>query len=113
MDIGNSIVYREVIGSSSTKEVLLTDRATSGSVVIDAVKPGTKDFFTAAQTDGTLGNLAFLHGSAAGNKVQLTSTKADLGDISYGDSDGILTMEIPYTLVPSAAGNDEFSLIYT
>ena len=113
MDIGNSIVYREVIGSSSTKEVLLTDRAASGSVVIDAVKPGTKDFFTAAQTDGTLGNLAFLHGSAAGNKVQLTSTKADLGDISYGDSDGILTMEIPYTLVPSASGNDEFSLIYT
>ena len=113
MDIGNSIIYREVIGSSSTKEVLLTDRAASGSVVIDAVKPGVKDFFTAAQTDGTLGNLAFLHGTAAGNKVQLTSTKADLGDISYGDSDGILTMEIPYTLVPSAAGNDEFSLIYT
>jgi len=113
MDLGNSIVYREVIGNTSTKEVLLTDRATNGSVVIDAVKPGTKDFFTAAQTDGTLGNLAFLHGSVAGNKVQLTSTKADLGDISYGDSDGILTMEIPYTLIPSASGNDEFSLIYT
>lgn len=113
MDLGNSIIYREVIGSTSTKEVLLTDRAASGSLVIDAVKPGVKDFFTAAQTDGTLGNLAFLHGSVAGNKVQLTSTKADLGDISYGDSDGILTMEIPYTLVPSAAGNDEFSLIYT
>ena len=113
MDLGNSIIYREVIGSTSTKEVLLTDRAASGSVVIDAVKPGVKNFFTAAQTDGTLGNLAFLHGSAAGNKVQLTSTKADLGDISYGDSDGILTMEIPYTLVPSASGNDEFSLIYT
>jgi len=113
MDLGNSIVYREVIGNASTKEVLLTDRATNGSVVIDAVKPGTKDFFTAAQTDGTLGNLAFLHGTTAGNKVQLTSTKADLGDISYGDSDGILTMEIPYTLIPSESGNDEFSLIFT
>ena len=113
MDLGNNIIYREVIGSTSTKEVLLTDRAASGSVVIDAVKPGVKNFFNAAQTDGTLGNLAFLHGTAAGNIVQLTSTKADLGDISYGDSDGILTMEIPYTLVPSASGNDEFSLIYT
>ena len=113
MDLGNSIVYREVIGSSNTKEVLLTDRAASGSVVIDAVKPGTKDFFTAATTDGTLGNLAFLHGTTGGNKVQLTSTKADLGDITYGDSDGIVTMEIPYTLIPSASGNDEFSLIYT
>ena len=113
MDLGNSIIYREVIGSTSTKEVLLTDRAAGGSVVIDAVKPGVKDFFTAAQTDGTLGNLAFLHGTAAGHKVQFTSTKADLGDITYGDSDGIVTMEIPYTLVPSAAGNDEFSLIYT
>tara|TARA_B100001057_G_scaffold500485_1_gene615825 strand:+ start:878 stop:1840 length:963 start_codon:yes stop_codon:yes gene_type:complete len=113
MDLGNSIIYREVIGSTSTKEVLLTDRAAGGSVVIDAVKPGVKDFFTAAQTDGTLGNLAFLHGTSAGHKVQFTSTKADLGDITYGDSDGIVTMEIPYTLVPSAAGNDEFSLIYT
>ena len=113
MDLGNSIVYREVIGSTSTKEVLLTDRATNGSVVIDAVKPSVKDFFTAAQTDGTLGALSFLHGTTAGNKVQLTSSRADLGDISYGDSDGILTMEIPFTLVPSAAGNDEFSLIYT
>lgn len=113
MDLGNSIIYREVIGNTSTKEVLLTDRAAGGSLVIDAVKPGVKDFFTAAQTDGTLGNLAFLHGTAAGHKVQLTSTRSDLGDITYGDSDGILTMEIPYTLVPSAAGNDEFSLVYT
>jgi len=113
MDLGNSIVYREVIGSSSTKEVLLTDRATNGSVVIDAVKPGVKNFFSAAQADGTLGALSFLHGTTNGNKVQLSSTRADLGDISYGDSNGILTMEIPYTLVPSASGNDEFSLVYT
>jgi len=113
MDLGNSIVYREVIGNTSTKEVLLTDRATNGSVVIDAVKPGVKNFFSAAQADGTLGALSFLHGTTNGNKVQLSSTRADLGDISYGDSNGILTMEIPYTLVPSASGNDEFSLVYT
>ena len=110
MDLGVSTVYRELVGG--TKEVIITDRASNGSVTIEAPTIAQKDYFTAALTDSTLGNLAFLHGTTAGNKVQLTSTKVDIGDVNYGEMDGVAMLEIPYTLVPSAAGND-FSLIYT
>ena len=113
MDLGNEIAYREVIGGSTEKEVLLTQRAVNGSVTIDAVKMATKDFYAAAKAEGALGALSVLHGTTAGNKVQVISSRADIGDISIGDADGIATYEIPYTLIPSASGDDEVQLIYT
>jgi hypothetical protein len=110
-DVGNSLVYRELVGC--TKEVLLTDRASTGSVVLEAVTMATKNYFTAALSDGTLGNLIFQHGQTAGNIVDFASTRVDIGDVSYSDQDGIHMLNIPYTCVPSTAGNDEFSLVYS
>ena len=109
-DIGNSIVYRELVGG--TKEVLLTDRAANGSVTIEAPTLAQKDYFSAALSDTALGNLTVTHGTAAGNICRLTSTKVDIGDVSYGEMDGVTMLEIPYTLVPSSA-NDELSIVYT
>lgn len=111
MDIGNTVVYRELVGC--TKEVLITQRNATGTVMIEAVTIATKDYFSAALTDGTTGNLTFLHGTTAGNRVTLTAARADLGDPSYGDTDGIAMLNLPYTAIPSASGNDEFSLAYT
>ena len=111
MDIGNSIVYRELIGC--TKEVLITDRNVTGDVSLEMVSIATKDYFTAALTDNTLGNLTFQHGTTAGNIVDFASTRIDIGDVSYGDQDGIAMLQIPYTAIPSTAGNDELSLVYT
>ena len=112
MDLGTSLVYRELVGG--TKEVLITDRAVSGSVSIEAVLMATKDFFAAAvDDDAALGNLQFTHGATAGNIVQFVSAKVDIGDVSYGDQDGIAMLEIPYVCVPDSAANAEFDLIYT
>ena len=111
LDLGNSIVYRELIGCD--KEVLITDRSASGTVVVEAPTIAQKDYFAAALTDGTLGNLTFQHGTAAGNIVDFSSTRVDIGDVSYSDQDGIAMLNMPYTAIPSTAGNDEFSLIYT
>jgi len=111
-DLGNSTVYRELVGG--TKEVLITDRAANGSVTIEAVALGTKDYFASAvDDDAALGNLQFTHGSVAGNIVQFTSSKVDIGDVSYGDQDGIAMLNIPYTCVPDSVANAEFDLIYT
>ena len=110
MDIGNTLVYRELVGG--TKEVLLTDRAANGSVTIEAPALASKDYFAAALTDTSLGNLTLTHGTTAGNIVRFTSTKVDIGDISYGEADGVTMLEIPYTLVPSAA-NNEMELVFT
>ena len=114
LDLGNSLVYRELVGG--TKEVLLTDRAVTGSVSIEAVTMATKNYFTAALTDATLGNLQFTHGtgasgSANGNTIKVSSSRVDIGDVSYGEQDGIAMLEIPYTAIPSTAGNDEFSIV--
>ena len=113
VDIGNEIIYRELVGGD--KEVLVTDRATNGNVTIQAPKLTTgakaKDFFAAAIAE-TQGNLQFTHGTAVGNRVQFTSSKVDIGDVAYGEADGIVMLEIPYTCVPDAA-NNEFQLIYT
>ena len=113
LDLGNSIVYRETIGSSNAKQVLITDRAITGTVVLEAPDNITdKDYFAEAAADATaLSTLDFTHGTSAGNKVQINSTKADIGDITYEDSDGIAMMSIPFTLVPESDGG-ELSLIY-
>ena len=110
-DVGNSLVYRDLI--NCTKEVLLTDRQTTGTAVIEAPTIAAKDYFTAALSDGTLGNLIFQHGQTAGNIFDFASTKVDIGDVSYSDQDGIHMLNIPFTCVPSTAGNDEFSFVYT
>ena len=110
MDVGNSLVYRELVGG--TKEVLLTDRAANGSVTIEAPTLAQKDYFTAALSDTTLGNLTITHGTAAGNICAFSSTKVDIGDVAYGEADGVTMLEIPYTLVPSSA-NDELSIVFT
>jgi len=110
-DLGNSLVYRELVGG--TKEVLLTDRAATGSTTLEAISIATKDYFAAALTDSSLGNLDFTHGTVAGNIVDFASTRVDIGDVSYGDQDGIAMLTIPYTCVPSTSGNDEFSLSYS
>ena len=109
MDIGNEIVYRELVGG--TGEVLLTNRNVSGNVTIEAVALATKDYFSTALGD-TLGIIEFTHGTTAGNKVKVDSAKADIADVSYGDLDGIAMLEIPFTAVPSTSGNDELELEY-
>lgn len=110
MDLGNTTVYRELVGC--TKEVLITDRASTGTVVIEAPTIAQKDYFTAALTDGSLGELSFIHGTTGGNIVALQSTRVDIGDPSYQDQDGIHMLSMPYTAIPSTAGNDEFRLVF-
>jgi len=109
LEMGNEIVYRELVGGSG--EVLLTNRNVTGSVSIEAVALGTKDYFALALAN-TLGIIKFTHGTAAGNKVKVASAKADISDVSYGDLDGIAMLEIPFTAVPSTSGNDELEIEY-
>lgn len=109
-DIANSIVYRELVGC--TKEVLITDRRPAGTVMIEAPALATKDYFALAQTE-TTGNLTFLHGTTAGNRVTLTAPQCDIANPSYSDQDGIQMLNIPYIAVPTTTGNDEVSLAFT
>ena len=109
-DTGVVTQYMELVGG--TKEVHIIDRNSAGVVILEAVSVATKDYFAAALSDTSLGNLTFTHGTTAGNIVQFSSTKIDIGDVSYTEENGIVMAEIPVTACPSTSGNDEFSLIY-
>jgi len=111
MDVGNNIVYRELVGC--TKEVLITQRNVTGTVVIETPTIAAKDYFTAATTDGTTGNFTFAHGTTAGNRVGLVLSTVDIADPSYSDQDGIAMMNLPYTAVPTSPGNNEFALVFS
>lgn len=107
LNMGNAVAYRSLIGA---EDVLMTDRQVTGSVVFEAPTIATKDFFSIALAS-TLGALDITHGTAAGNKVQITSSRVDISNPTYSESNGIQMLNVPLTLVPSTAGNDEISIV--
>lgn len=109
-NLANETTYRELV--NCTKEVIITDRKPAGSVMIEAPLMATKNFFNAATTD-TTGNLTFLHGTTAGNRVTFTANQVDITAPTYSDMDGIVMLSVPYVAIPTTAGNNEFSLAFT
>lgn len=107
LNLNNAVQYRSLIGS---EDVLLTDRQVSGQVVFEAPTITAKDFFSLA-LGSTIGALDITHGVTAGNKVQITSSRVDISNPTYQDQNGIQMLQVPVTLVPSTAGNDEFSIV--
>ena len=107
LNLNNHVQYRTLIGA---EDGLLTDRQASGQVVFEAPTIAAKDFFSLA-LGATLGALDITHGTTAGNKVQITSSRVDVSNPTYQDENGIQMLQVPITLVPSTAGNDEFSIV--
>jgi len=108
--LANDVIYRELVGC--TKEILITNRAPSGTVVIEAPTITAKDFFAVA-TGSSTGSISFQHGQTAGNIVTMTTAQSDLGNLTYSDQDGIQMLNMPFIAVPTNAGDDEMSLVYT
>jgi len=104
------VIYRELVGC--TKEILITNRAPSGTVVIEAPTITAKDFFAVA-TGSSTGSITFQHGQTAGNIITMTTAQSDLGSLTYTDQDGIHMLNMPFIAVPTNAGDDELSLAYT
>jgi hypothetical protein len=109
-DMANDVIHRELVGC--TRQVLITNRAPSGTAVIEAPTIAQKDYFTIAENN-TTGSLTFAHGTTAGNIVTFTAQKVDIGQPTYSDSDGIQMLNLPYVAIPTSAGNDEVGLVFT
>ena len=109
-NLANDLVYRELVGG--TKETLITDRKPAGTVMIEAPTIATKDFFTTALASST-GNLTFLHGTTAGNRVTFLASQVDVINPTYQDQDSIMMLSVPYVAIPTTACNNEFSLAFT
>jgi len=107
-EMNNEIVYRELVGG--TKEVILNNRAPSGTVQIENIPLATKNYFTAA-TSNLSGNNTFQHGQSDGNKVTVTMPNANITAPNYASVDDIDMLDLAYTAVPNT-GNDEISLVF-
>ncbi len=111
VDLGNTVQYRELVGCD--KQVLITNRRTTGSVTIDAVLMAKKNYFEAANNNET-GILKFTHGTEPGNRVLFSAPRANLTSVSYTESDNVLQYNIPFVLLPDkvtgGTGDREFVL---
>lgn len=108
LNLNNEVVYRNLVNE---ERVIITDRKVGGSATFDAPTITVQNYFTAA-LGSTLGNLSLIHGATAGSIIEFAATSTvDLTTPTYGEADGIVTMTTPYVMVPTTAGNDEFSLV--
>ena len=110
LDFANEVVFRTLVGG--TQEAIITDRKPTGTCVIEAVALSAHNFFTDAEGTST-GNNTWLHGTTAGNKVTVSVPQSNLGMPSYEDADGITMLSLPFNALPTSAGNNEFSLVFT
>lgn len=112
--LGNENPFRQLAGCS--QQVLITDRAPSGEMSIESPTVGSgagqKDFFAAVSAQ-TLGAVTWQHGQTAGNRVVFNAPTCNLDSPSYGDSDGVQMLSLPYMPIPSSAGDDEFTIALT
>lgn len=109
LSLNNEFTYKE---TASSKEVFITNRAPGGTAVIEAPAVGTTDYFAKA-TAVTTANSSFVIGASAGNIATFTMAQTDITGVSYGDTNGVVSLSMPYLALPTTAGNDEFTLAFT
>lgn len=107
--LNNELFYKE---TASSQQVLITNRTPGGTAVIEAPAIGTTDYFAKATAVAT-GATDIILGASAGNIVRLKADYTDITGASYGDTGGVRSLNLPYLALPSTAGNNEMSLIYT
>lgn len=100
---GNQVVKRDLVNSESVE---LTDRDMGGEILIEAPALGTKDFFAIAKAESLVA-LQVVHGTTAGNIVQLDAPTVQLMNPRYEEQNGIAMLRMGLIFVPSSAGDDE------
>ena len=109
IDAANKTPFRALVGGETVEMV---DRQMAGKCKFELPTIAAKDFFTIAKNN-TLGALAIIHGTTAGNIVTLGSSGVQISKLSISESDGIAMLDSDLMLVPTSAGNDELSIVVT
>jgi len=107
--MNNELLYKE---TASNKEVLITNRAPGGTAVIEAPAVGTTDFFAKTVASAT-GSTSIVLGGTGGNIVTVNAAQTDITGCSYADTNGVIALSMPYLALPTTAGNNEISLVFT
>ena len=110
LSLGTEMVFEQK--ASCSRQVRLVDRRTTGSMTIELPAFATKDFIAAvsAQTEDTI---TWTHGTTAGNIITFTADQAAFDSPTYVESDRVTHITLPFRLMPTQAGNDDFTLAFT
>jgi hypothetical protein len=107
IDLGNKVSWKDF--PNNAEEVRISDRGVKGSITVEADALSVANWFAIAKA-GTLGALQIVHGTAAGNIVQIDAANVQLLDPKYEEVDGILTVSMDLLFVPGTSGNDELTI---
>ena len=107
--LNNALIYKE---TASSKEVLITDRAPGGTCVIEAPARSSIDYFEDTRGIAQASSSLVL-GATAGNIITMTMPQTDITGITYGDTNGVISLSMPYLARSTTSGNDEFSLVFS
>ncbi|HSV78906.1 MAG TPA: phage tail tube protein [Ramlibacter sp.] len=104
----NQLVKRDLTGVDTVE---ITDRKSAGSIVFENTAIATKDWVSAAKAM-TLGDLEIVHGTVAGNIIEINAAATcEISKPTYSNSDGVQMMNLQTRFIPTADGNDEWSIV--
>jgi hypothetical protein len=89
--------------------VAFRNREVTAEALVEFPDLGTKNYYTNL-LNRTAQALQVVHGTAAGNIVQVDAARAEIGLIATPEEQGFLMASIPMRLLPSSAGNDDFTI---
>lgn len=105
-DLGNTLTPRMLIGDEL---IMISDRKSSGSAVVEARKLATINWFERVQ-NRTRDLTSVVHGKTAGNIVEVVQPYTEIGKPSPGQTNGIMNYTLPILACPSV-GRDEMKII--
>lgn len=107
-DIGNQLVWRDVVNGAGARS---PNRMPRGTAVIEVESVATKNWGEIARL-GTTGVVQMVHGTTAGNIVQLDLAKIQIDQKpTFSDEDGIAMINLSFSAQPTA-GYDEGTLSF-
>lgn len=107
LDVGLQVVYRNLIGFEGVR---ITDRAARGALSFEYQKVIQYNWFQKVKNNES-GALNLVHGTVAGNIIELDAPNVQPTGPTISDSDGTAMLNLNLNYNPTEAGNDEYELI--
>lgn len=109
---GRSPIFRQLAGCS--KQIRIDqERAPEGEINIESPTITAKNYFADAVAQ-TATAVSWTHNTVGGNIVAFSAPTCSLGDPSYGDSDGIEMLSLPFMPIPGLTnGYNDHTFVFT
>lgn len=105
LDMGNQVVYRNLVNSEAVR---IVDRKPAGTLEMAAELMAVKNWFNTVR-DATSGALQLVHGTVAGNIIEINAPAMQISDASYSEFEGDAMVNATAKYMP-VNGNDEFTI---